>query len=81
MAEDHVILFVGSVTHAMRAQQLLRQAGIPCQLVRNRRDLERFGCGYGLVLTQEADRAQRLIQEAGIQVKAREEGGRRDDLS
>lgn len=58
---------VGSVTNAMRGRTLLSQNGISAVVGRARPD-ERVGCGYTLTVTGDADRAQRLLQAAGIRV-------------
>lgn len=61
-------LAVGSVTNAMRGRTLLSQNGISATVGRARPD-ERTGCGYTLTVAGDADRAQRLLQAAGIRVR------------
>ena len=60
---------VGSVTNAMRGKSLLSQNGVSATVGRVRPD-ERTGCGYTLTVTGDADRAQRLLNAAGIRVRS-----------
>ena len=66
---DSVTFAVGSVTNAMRGRALLSQNGISSAVGRARPD-ERTGCGYTLTVTEEAERALRLLNAAGIRVRS-----------
>jgi len=61
-------LLVGSVTNAMRGRTLLMQNGISATVGRAKPDA-RMGCGYVLTVAGDADRAVRLLDAAGIQVR------------
>ena len=59
---------VGSVTTAMRGRDLLRKHGFS---VRMEHHTSAAGCGYSLVVGREADRAEALLQHAGIRILER----------
>ena len=61
-------IHVGSITNAMRGRQLLEAQGMRAYLQRTTQGAERDGCGYRLLITGDAQRAQRVLQEGGVRV-------------
>lgn len=56
-----------SVTPAQRAEQLLRRAGVRCELHRTPRYLAQQGCGYSLrIQSHQLERAIGFLQEHQI---------------
>lgn len=60
---------VGSVTNAMRGKEWLGRHGITAFVGRVPPD-SRVGCGYTLTVTGDFERAETLLREAGIPVRA-----------
>lgn len=59
-----------SVTYAQRGEQLLRQAGIRCDLQRTPRWMEEKGCGYSLRLRAgEVGAALELLRRNGVALR------------
>lgn len=61
-------IHVGSVTNAMRGKQLLAEQGIRAYLHRNSHPDEGDGCGYRLLVTGNAQQAERILQQRGVRV-------------
>lgn len=68
------IIVVSSVTYAMKGRDLLNQQGIRAYIERIQRGGAN-GCGYGLYLPEEADRAEGILRAAGIRVLGRRDRG------
>jgi hypothetical protein len=64
----HTVLLLGSTSHALRAEKVLRRAGTPCKLIPVPRHLS-SDCGVCLRIAQ-ADRAAALsaLAAAGLEV-------------
>ncbi len=59
---------IGSVTYAMKAQELLAASGIRSKVIRLRPEQTKRGCAYGISLgCGEFRRALSLLRNAGIQ--------------
>ena len=66
MKYNYLITF-RSITYAQKAQQLLEQANIECQLRRTPKELSTRGCGYCLHIPGGAALgAVELLQDRGI---------------
>lgn len=65
--DNHYIQF-GSMTHAMKAKELLTKHHIRARLVRTPEALRRRSCGYSLQLTQDYDRAMSLLRQHRIPI-------------
>ena len=59
------VIKVGSVTYAMKGRDLLAGYGIRAYIERVQRPGE-GGCGYGLYVPKQTDKAQGLLREHGI---------------
>lgn len=73
------LIVVSSVTYAMKGRDLLFEQGIRCYVQRIPQT-EDNGCGYGLFVPQETDKAERILRENKIRVLKRvdrdgDEGG------
>lgn len=62
------VLLVSSVTHAFKGQELLRQGGISCRIIRNTQFKTLGGCSYGLVTPLNPAAARRILSRGGIKV-------------
>ncbi len=59
---------IGSVTYAMKAQEILSASGIQAEVIRLRPEQTKRGCAYGISLCcGEFRRALSLLRGAGIQ--------------
>lgn len=61
-------IHVGSVTNAMRGKQVLAEQGIRSYLHRDSHPAEGDGCGYSLLVTDEAKRAEQILRNKGVRV-------------
>ncbi len=43
-----IFIITGTVTHAMRAKELLKQKGYFAEIKRTKDKNEKYGCGYGV---------------------------------
>ena len=68
------MIMVSSVTYAMKGRDLLFRHGIKAYVERVSRTSENVGCGYGVVVPQRVDEAERILRDAGIRVLGRGEG-------
>lgn len=63
------MIIVGSVTYAMKSKDVLFDNGIKAYVERTKRTKE-FGCGYGVVVQRDADRAVEILQGHDIKILA-----------
>lgn len=68
--------WVSSITYAMKSRDLLLSHGIRAYVERTTRLQEQKGCGYGVYVPKDADRAQEILTQAGIRILGRSD---RDD--
>lgn len=66
MANQYV--HVGSVTNAMRGRRLLEEQGIRAYLHRASHPAEGDGCGYSLLVTNQNEKAVRILRDSGVRV-------------
>ena len=66
MANQYI--HVGSITNAMRGRRLLEAKGIRSYLHRASHPGENDGCGYRLLVTEDAQRAERILRDSGVRV-------------
>lgn len=62
------LILVSSITYAMKGKDLLMNHGISSYLQRIPRAQLQGGCGYGLYVPRNMDRAESILREAGIKV-------------
>lgn len=71
------VIVVGSVTYAMKGNTILVQHGFRSNVVRVYRNPNGSGCGYGIYVPQNTDKAEIILKQNGIPVSSRTEGGYR----
>ena len=59
------IFSTGTVTYAIKGRDLLKRAGFSAKIAR---DFGGVGCGYGISVTGDIDRAAELLAKAGIKI-------------
>ncbi|MBQ1187009.1 MAG: DUF3343 domain-containing protein [Clostridia bacterium] len=62
------IIVTGTVTYAIRGRDLLRNNGISATVERNSSGLGRYGCGYGIVIRSDVDKALEILNRNSIKV-------------
>lgn len=67
------MIVIGSITYAMKGQEVLEHSGIRSSVERIYRNTGGRGCGYGLLVENRTDEAQRILEQAGIPVSDRVE--------
>lgn len=61
-------IHVGSITNAMRGRRLLEAQGIRAYLHRSSHPADGDGCGYSLLVTDGAKRAETILRGGGVRV-------------
>ncbi len=59
---------VNSVTHAIKAKNLLNSNGIYAQVVRNDKSGRTEGCGYAVVVDGDINRAESILRNNHVKV-------------
>jgi hypothetical protein len=67
------MIVIGSITYAMKGQNLLTHRGIRSSVERIYRSTGSHGCGYGLYVPNRTDEAERILRQAGIPISDRVE--------
>lgn len=63
---------LGSITHAMKAEELLNARMIPARVVREENKQMRRGCGYGVAVDcRHSTAAEKIIREAGLPIRSK----------
>ena len=62
------IIVTGTVTYAIRGRDILRNNGINASVERNTSGLGRYGCGYGIVVNGNIDKAVDLLNKNSIKI-------------
>ena len=58
----------GTVTHAIRARDLLRKNGFSAKIERIDNVEERIGCGYTVVIEKDLSKAKEILQNGGVKI-------------
>ncbi len=61
-------IHVGSITNAMRGKQVLAEQGIRAYLHRASQPIAGDGCGYSLLITDDAKKAEQILKNKGVRV-------------
>ena len=61
-------IMVGTVTYALKGRDILRNKGFKAYIERRSNNIGKYGCGYSIVIKDEADRAVSILSENGINV-------------
>ena len=48
---DRYVIATGTITHAVKGRDLLKNKGIKAHIERMKNGTEKYGCGYALVIT------------------------------
>lgn len=59
---------VNSVTHAIKAKNVLNSSGIYAQVVRNDKSDRKEGCGYAVVVEGDVTRAEAILRNNHVKV-------------
>ncbi len=59
---------VNSVTHAIKAKNILNSNGIYAQIIRNDKSDRKEGCGYAVVVDGDVIRAEAILRNNHIKV-------------
>lgn len=71
---EKVFFKVSSITNAQRGQKILASYGIPSQIQRIQNPRSGDGCGYTILVSSSASKAQQLLIENGIRIVGVEKG-------
>ena len=70
------IIIVSSITYALKGQKVLSSQGIVSYIERSTPSMSKRGCGYGLRVNGDVNRARGILEQAGVHVRnVIEEGG------
>lgn len=61
-------IVTGTVTYAIRGRDILRKNGINASVERNSFGLGRHGCGYGIVVKSDIEKAVEILKENSIKI-------------
>ncbi len=67
-SNGNCILVLSSVTYAMKAERLLASAGIYSSPLKTGEVAKVRGCGYGLKINGNCDKAKTIIESNGIKI-------------
>ena len=62
------VIVTGTVTYAIRGRDILRNKGFVATVERNNSGLGRFGCGYGIVVKGDIDKAVQILNDNSIKI-------------
>lgn len=62
------LIMVGSITHAIRGRDLLREKGFKAYIEKTPGRLDSAGCGYSISFVENPELALQIITSAGIKV-------------
>lgn len=61
-------IVTGTVTYAIKGRDILRKNGINASVERNSFGLGRYGCGYGIVIKNDIERAVEILKQNEIKI-------------
>ena len=64
---EHIIV-TGTVTYAIKGRDILRRHGISATVERNSFGLGRYGCGYGIVIKKDLDKACEILKKNSVKI-------------
>lgn len=68
---DRPLIMLSSVTHAMRAKQLLVKNGIVADIVRTPKTPQNRSCGYSVFVPRRTDEAEEILKRNGFKILGR----------
>lgn len=66
---NKIYIVVGSITNAMRGNEILLGYGIRSVIKRNQSFNKTMGCGYSLEVKEDGDKAVELLRQYNIRVR------------
>ena len=72
---DKIIVNIKSITHAHKAQKILKSNGIPSNLKKSTTPDGTSGCGYSLYIDNKFDNAVSLLEKYKIPIASVRNGG------
>lgn len=69
------LIMVSSITYAMKAKSILKNKGIYVDISKTSKHSVQQGCGYGLILSKNVDKAVKILKENGIDILDITDGG------
>ncbi|MDD4699884.1 MAG: DUF3343 domain-containing protein [Oscillospiraceae bacterium] len=61
-------IITGTVTYALRGRDVLRKKGYSAIVKRIQHKYNNAGCGYGIIISGDVERASQLLRENGIKI-------------
>lgn len=66
---DRYVIATGTITHAIKGRELLKNKGLKAQIERMKHGTEKYGCGYSVVVwTNNITFAEHLLKENNVKV-------------
>ena len=62
------IIVTGTVTYAIRGRDALRNSGMKAKVERNTSGLGRYGCGYGIIVKGDIDKAVEILNRNNVKI-------------
>lgn len=62
------IIITGTITYAIRGRDILRKNSFRASVERNLTGNKRFGCGYGIAVFGDIDKAVQILNEHNIKI-------------
>lgn len=62
------VIVTGTVTYAIRGRDVLRRSGISATVERNSSGLGRYGCGYGIVVKDDINKAVEILRNNSVKI-------------
>lgn len=68
---DRPLIMLSSVTHAMRAKQILVKSGIVADIIRTPKTANNPSCGYSVYVPKRTNEAEEILKEKGFKILGR----------
>lgn len=75
------LVFIGSVTYAMKVKDILNKNGVAAILKRIQKMSTEKGCSYGIYVIGNVEKARQILKNSGINVALNDNMEGHDDLS
>ncbi len=62
------VIITGTVTYAIRGRDILRRNNFKAKIERNLSSNKRYGCGYGIAVYGDIDKAVEILKQNDIKV-------------
>lgn len=68
MEKRKEVFILSSITYVMKAKDLLKSKGIKCETIRVPNSEVLSGCGYGILIHEKVDIAEKILTNANIEI-------------